>query len=62
MIIDHAIAKGIQPLVWRYSSAYFNPEKRKTRFRPLAEMGVKGVKIDFLANYSGCSLFWVARG
>lgn len=46
-IIDHAIAKGIQPLVWGYSSEYFDPEKRKARFRQLAGMGVKGVKIDF---------------
>jgi alpha-glucosidase len=46
-IIEHAIAKGIQPLVWGYSSEYFNPEKRKARFRQLAGMGVKGVKIDF---------------
>jgi hypothetical protein len=46
-IIDHAIAKGVQPLVWGYSSEYFDPETRKARFRQLAEMGVKGVKIDF---------------
>jgi alpha-glucosidase len=46
-IIDHAIAKGVQPLVWGYSSEYFDSEKRKKRFRQLAEMGVKGVKIDF---------------
>jgi hypothetical protein len=46
-IIDHAIAKGIEPLVWGYSSAYFDAEKRKKRFKQLAEMGVKGVKIDF---------------
>lgn len=46
-IIDHAIAKGVQPLVWGYSSEYFNPERRKARFKQLAEMGVKGVKIDF---------------
>jgi hypothetical protein len=46
-IIDHAISKGIQPLVWGYSSEYFDPEKRKARFKQLAQMGVKGVKIDF---------------
>jgi alpha-glucosidase len=46
-IIDHAIAKGVQPLVWGYSSEYFDPVKRKSRFKQLAEMGVKGVKIDF---------------
>ncbi|SEM30815.1 Glycosyl-hydrolase 97 C-terminal, oligomerisation [bacterium A37T11] len=46
-IIDHAIAKGIKPLVWGYSSQYFDPEKRKERFKELAHMGVKGVKIDF---------------
>jgi alpha-glucosidase len=46
-IVDHAIAKGIKPLVWGYSSEYFDPERRKKRFRQLAEMGVKGVKIDF---------------
>jgi alpha-glucosidase len=28
-IIDHAIAKGIKPLVWGYSSEYFDPTKRK---------------------------------
>lgn len=46
-IIEHAIAKGVQPLVWGYSSEYFDSDKRKKRFRQLAEMGVKGVKIDF---------------
>jgi alpha-glucosidase len=46
-IIDHAIAKGIKPLVWGYSSEYFDPTKRKNRFKQLAGMGVKGVKIDF---------------
>jgi alpha-glucosidase len=46
-IIDHAIAKGIKPLVWGYSAEYFDSEKRKKRFKQLAEMGVKGVKIDF---------------
>jgi len=46
-IIDHAIAKGIKPMVWGYSSQYFDPEKRKKRFKELAAMGVKGVKIDF---------------
>lgn len=46
-IIDHAISKGIKPLVWGYSSEYFNPEKRKKRFKQLADMGVRGVKIDF---------------
>ncbi|HEY4286267.1 MAG TPA: glycoside hydrolase family 97 catalytic domain-containing protein [Puia sp.] len=46
-IIEHALSKGVQPLVWGYSSAYFDPEKRRKRFRQLAEMGVKGVKIDF---------------
>jgi len=46
-IIDHAISKGIKPLVWGYSSQYFDPVKRKVRFKQLAGMGVKGVKIDF---------------
>lgn len=46
-IIDHAISKGVKPLVWGYSSEYFDPEKRKKRFKELADMGVKGVKIDF---------------
>jgi hypothetical protein len=46
-IIDHAIAKGIKPMVWGYSSEYFDSEKRKKRFKELADMGVKGVKIDF---------------
>ncbi|SEO41658.1 Glycosyl-hydrolase 97 C-terminal, oligomerisation [Flavobacterium sp. CF108] len=46
-IIDHALSKGVQPLVWGYSAEYFNPEKRKKRFKELADMGVKGVKIDF---------------
>ena len=46
-IIDHAISKGIQPLVWGYSAEYFDPVKRKARFKQLAAMGVKGVKIDF---------------
>jgi alpha-glucosidase len=46
-IIDHALSKGVQPLVWGYSAEYFNPEKRKKRFKELADLGVKGVKIDF---------------
>jgi alpha-glucosidase len=46
-IIAHAAAKGVKPLVWGYSSAYFDPVKRKQRFHELAAMGVKGVKIDF---------------
>ncbi len=46
-IIDDALSKGVQPLVWGYSAEYFNPEKRKKRFKELADMGVKGVKIDF---------------
>ncbi|KOS05654.1 glycoside hydrolase [Flavobacterium akiainvivens] len=46
-IIDHALAKGIQPLVWGYSSEYYDPVRRQKRFKELAAMGVKGVKIDF---------------
>jgi alpha-glucosidase len=46
-IIDYALAKGVQPLVWGYSAEYFDAEKRKKRFKELADMGVKGVKIDF---------------
>lgn len=46
-IIDHAVSKGIKPLVWGYSSEYFDPVKREKRFKQLADMGVKGVKIDF---------------
>lgn len=46
-IIDHALSKGVQPLVWGFSAEYFDSEKRKKRFKELAEMGVKGVKIDF---------------
>lgn len=46
-IIDHAVSKGIKPLVWGYSSEYFDPVKRKARFKQFAAMGVKGVKIDF---------------
>ncbi|MGS2738213.1 glycoside hydrolase family 97 catalytic domain-containing protein [Sinomicrobium sp. M5D2P17] len=46
-IIDSAISKGIKPMVWGYSANYFNPEERKKRFKELAAMGVKGVKIDF---------------
>jgi len=46
-IINHAVAKGIKPLVWGYSAEYFDPVKRKKRFKELAALGVKGVKIDF---------------
>lgn len=46
-IIDIATKKGVQPLVWGYSSEYFDAQKRKARFKELASMGVKGVKIDF---------------
>lgn len=46
-IIDFAISKGVKPMVWGYSAAYFDAEKRRKRFKELADMGVKGVKIDF---------------
>lgn len=46
-IINNAISKGIKPLVWGYSANYFNAEERKERFKELAAMGVRGVKIDF---------------
>lgn len=46
-IIKYAISKGIKPLVWGYSSSFFESEARKKRFKQLADMGVKGVKIDF---------------
>lgn len=46
-IIAKATAKGIKPMVWGYSAAYFDAEKRRKRFKELAAMGVKGVKIDF---------------
>lgn len=46
-IIDYALSKGVQPLVWGYSAEYYDAEKRKKRFKELADMGVKGVKIDF---------------
>lgn len=46
-IVDKAVSKGIKPMVWGYSSAYFDPEKRRKRFSELAAMGIKGVKIDF---------------
>lgn len=46
-IINYALSRGVKPMVWGYSSAYFDPVKRKKRFRQLADMGVKGVKIDF---------------
>ena len=46
-IVARATAKGVKPMVWGYSAAYFDPQKRKKRFKELAAMGVKGVKIDF---------------
>ena len=46
-IIARATSQGVKPMVWGYSAAYFDPEKRKKRFSELAAMGVKGVKIDF---------------
>jgi alpha-glucosidase len=46
-IVDYALSKGVQPLVWGFSAEYFDPVKRKKRFKELAEMGIKGVKIDF---------------
>ncbi|RAV28021.1 glycoside hydrolase family 97 protein [Sinomicrobium soli] len=46
-IIKKALSKGIKPMVWGYSANYFNPEERKKRFKELAAMGIKGVKIDF---------------
>jgi hypothetical protein len=46
-IIDHAISKGIKPLVWGYSANYFDSGERKKKFKELADMGVSGVKIDF---------------
>ncbi|ADB38488.1 glycoside hydrolase family 97 protein [Spirosoma linguale] len=46
-IIAKATSRGVKPMVWGYSAAYFDPEKRRKRFKELADMGVKGVKIDF---------------
>lgn len=46
-IIAKATARGVNPMVWAYSAAYFDPEKRRKKFKELAAMGVKGVKIDF---------------
>ncbi len=46
-IIAKATAKGVKPMVWAYSANYFDAEKRKKKFKELAAMGVKGVKIDF---------------
>lgn len=46
-IIAKATAQGIKPMVWGYSERFFDPEKRRKRFKELAAMGVKGVKIDF---------------
>lgn len=46
-IIAKATAKGIKPMVWAYSAAYFDADQRRKRFKELAAMGVKGVKIDF---------------
>ncbi|WP_394351062.1 glycoside hydrolase family 97 protein [Spirosoma arboris] len=46
-IIAKATARGVKPMVWAYSAAYFDPEKRRMKFKELAAMGVKGVKIDF---------------
>ncbi|GAB3012053.1 glycoside hydrolase family 97 protein [Spirosoma pulveris] len=46
-IIAKATASGIKPMVWAYSAAYFDPEKRRQKFKELAAMGVKGIKIDF---------------
>ncbi|WP_461131859.1 glycoside hydrolase family 97 protein [Spirosoma aerophilum] len=46
-IIAKATARGIKPMVWAYSAAYFDPEQRRKKFKELAAMGVKGVKIDF---------------
>ncbi|WP_240338056.1 glycoside hydrolase family 97 catalytic domain-containing protein [Gelidibacter japonicus] len=46
-IINTALSKGIKPLVWGFSGDYFDSEKRKTRLKKFAKMGIKGVKIDF---------------
>ncbi|WP_461532907.1 glycoside hydrolase family 97 protein [Sinomicrobium sp.] len=46
-IIAKAIAKGVKPMVWGYSSDYFKPEDRRKRFDELAAMGITAVKIDF---------------
>lgn len=46
-IIAKATAQGIKPMVWGYSERFFDPGKRRKRFKELAAMGVKGVKIDF---------------
>lgn len=46
-IIDTALSKGVKPLVWGFSGDYFDSEKRKTRLKRFAKMGIKGVKIDF---------------
>lgn len=46
-IIDTALSKGIKPLVWGFSGDYFDSEARKKRLKDFAQMGIKGVKIDF---------------
>ncbi len=46
-IIDTAISKGIKPLVWGFSGDYYDPEARRKRLKRFAEMGIKGVKVDF---------------
>lgn len=46
-IIAKAAAKGLKPMVWGYSAGFYDPEKRRKRFKELAAMGVRGVKIDF---------------
>ncbi|QJW90174.1 glycoside hydrolase [Spirosoma taeanense] len=46
-IIAKATSKGVKPMVWAYSASYFDAAKRKKKFKELAALGVKGIKIDF---------------
>jgi hypothetical protein len=46
-IVHTAASKGVKPLVWGYSGNFFHPDERKKRLKELADMGVRGVKIDF---------------
>jgi len=59
-LCDHAAAKGVGIWVWRgwtfnekrHWPGLETPEKREEFFRRCSEVGVKGVKIDFMENES----------
>jgi len=46
-IADHALSKGVIPLVWMFAGDFYDPKKRTEKLDQMADAGVRGVKVDF---------------